>query len=980
MSWQCRALTLLSIVCSVCAQLQAGVPITVSLASGATQTYQFTSCSGSEGLSIKLTPVFGNADLYVWNQPVLSQSASYTAIKTHGVDSVSIPPLLGIREYTIRVDNPAFYTATAQLLVEYAPTALTLGKQFRPLNNDGCAQYFSVDVTDLTFKELVVSVAHSTNATWPFDVWMSQSMITPSAITHNTSLADNTTSFNAVVAQSSTLSVGKWYITTRLRQPVYAPQFSHCSTVFGATSAAVGTTCTSDAMCVGLSCVPKQYCYAAANGGGLIDASCESSHNCQDSAYLLPAKFRCDTASAQCQYEGSAGWATIEGWTGLQCQATSDCNALHSTFVCGGPWMDIQADTVQYGVLHGPAQLLVAKSNEASTLLLPNCVPGATVDLRVDSQTPSSGKLLATQHRLLSDALESASYCAGNDCYCVANETHRLFGTQCQSHSDCTSLAASKFTCSGSTGKCEFASSTLGSRQIGIVGLSCATAADCQSPKTPTACKGVPQCRFGPTFGGGYLPGAGCTADLDCWTLREDQFRCNGASHAGTDNYCEFSADWDSDASPGTWVPIPNMTTGCGDNGNGERQWCLRPRNIGELYCEGATDTVATFDIAQLQALQTTARVANISATNVQSKKEFEYDEPNTCVSKASKFYSHQSTTCDDLVGLNPLKTGTCTAGAYGGALALETCATDDDCYNIPDARFVCATTNPPSLIKVPLGYCQLLVQETGHVAAPYQRAIEIPHWNRALMPCTVDANCSSLAVKQARRCEPKACRVGAQFGGGRLLGTACNSSADCQSLDMNKFRCMCDGIEGKYCNDPKSGIGECAGSCSGAANMRCAYVPTGESARAYPIPGWNVGVLACKKDADCQTPFVLNSLRCEASVSFKPATATNTTYVHLWQPNLTASTRLNVTASFGSNRDLLMDQFGVYNQTQFSPVCTTTPYTVERSGDSIQMQGINLPGLRKDIEALGPYFDTCLLYTSPSPRDRTRSRMPSSA
>ena len=28
---------------------------------------------------------------------------------------------------------------------------------------------------------------------------------------------------------------------------------------------------------------------------------------------------------------------------------------------------------------------------------------------------------------------------------------------------------------------------------------------------------------------------------------------------------------------------------------------------------------------------------------------------------------------------------------------------------------------------------------------------------------------------------------------------------------------------------------------------------------------------------------------------------------------------------------------------------------------------------------AIGPY-NTCLLYTSPSPRDRTRSRMPSSA
>ena len=28
----------------------------------------------------------------------------------------------------------------------------------------------------------------------------------------------------------------------------------------------------------------------------------------------------------------------------------------------------------------------------------------------------------------------------------------------------------------------------------------------------------------------------------------------------------------------------------------------------------------------------------------------------------------------------------------------------------------------------------------------------------------------------------------------------------------------------------------------------------------------------------------------------------------------------------------------------------------------------------------LGPTLGTCLLYTSPSPRDRTRSRMPSSA
>ena len=29
---------------------------------------------------------------------------------------------------------------------------------------------------------------------------------------------------------------------------------------------------------------------------------------------------------------------------------------------------------------------------------------------------------------------------------------------------------------------------------------------------------------------------------------------------------------------------------------------------------------------------------------------------------------------------------------------------------------------------------------------------------------------------------------------------------------------------------------------------------------------------------------------------------------------------------------------------------------------------------------SIGPFLETCLLYTSPSPRDRTRSRMPSSA
>ena len=36
-----------------------------------------------------------------------------------------------------------------------------------------------------------------------------------------------------------------------------------------------------------------------------------------------------------------------------------------------------------------------------------------------------------------------------------------------------------------------------------------------------------------------------------------------------------------------------------------------------------------------------------------------------------------------------------------------------------------------------------------------------------------------------------------------------------------------------------------------------------------------------------------------------------------------------------------------------------------------------NLKHVHEDVEKLG---GNCLLYTSPSPRDRTRSRMPSSA
>ena len=42
---------------------------------------------------------------------------------------------------------------------------------------------------------------------------------------------------------------------------------------------------------------------------------------------------------------------------------------------------------------------------------------------------------------------------------------------------------------------------------------------------------------------------------------------------------------------------------------------------------------------------------------------------------------------------------------------------------------------------------------------------------------------------------------------------------------------------------------------------------------------------------------------------------------------------------------------------------------------------GFSLPDdLRSLYKVANGQYDTCLLYTSPSPRDRTRSRMPSSA
>ena len=47
-------------------------------------------------------------------------------------------------------------------------------------------------------------------------------------------------------------------------------------------------------------------------------------------------------------------------------------------------------------------------------------------------------------------------------------------------------------------------------------------------------------------------------------------------------------------------------------------------------------------------------------------------------------------------------------------------------------------------------------------------------------------------------------------------------------------------------------------------------------------------------------------------------------------------------------------------------------------SGRAVDSDGKIVP--RKIINSFTAKFNGCLLYTSPSPRDRTRSRMPSSA
>ena len=70
-------------------------------------------------------------------------------------------------------------------------------------------------------------------------------------------------------------------------------------------------------------------------------------------------------------------------------------------------------------------------------------------------------------------------------------------------------------------------------------------------------------------------------------------------------------------------------------------------------------------------------------------------------------------------------------------------------------------------------------------------------------------------------------------------------------------------------------------------------------------------------------------------------------------------------------------------SEDNISLLCATRPAVVKIMGslEPYLMERIELKGLNLiEIDEFCKELFSCLLYTSPSPRDRTRSRMPSSA
>ena len=62
------------------------------------------------------------------------------------------------------------------------------------------------------------------------------------------------------------------------------------------------------------------------------------------------------------------------------------------------------------------------------------------------------------------------------------------------------------------------------------------------------------------------------------------------------------------------------------------------------------------------------------------------------------------------------------------------------------------------------------------------------------------------------------------------------------------------------------------------------------------------------------------------------------------------------------------------------SMIAKKTMALLQEQGEDIEMDAVGVPEGQKRIEADNYDLYLCLLYTSPSPRDATLSRMPSSA
>ena len=71
------------------------------------------------------------------------------------------------------------------------------------------------------------------------------------------------------------------------------------------------------------------------------------------------------------------------------------------------------------------------------------------------------------------------------------------------------------------------------------------------------------------------------------------------------------------------------------------------------------------------------------------------------------------------------------------------------------------------------------------------------------------------------------------------------------------------------------------------------------------------------------------------------------------------------------------------YGITSLKQIFRGEPLALEELAGNLTEHAVRILDLKADPESLGrelAEFGPCLLYTSPSPRDRTRSRMPSSA